>query len=81
MHMYEKGMKVRFYADRAPGIDMDAQGAPWDPEKAQEKMDFLNGRPVREGVIFDTCMNLCAIECGNIRHMIDAGDIICVIEE
>lgn len=81
MTVYEKGMKVRFFADRAPGIDMDAEGAAWDPELTHEKMDILDGRPVKEGVIFDTCMNLYAIECGSIRHMVVVDDIICVLSE
>ena len=42
--IFEIGMKVRFYADRAPGIDMDAEGAAWVPDD----MNIENGRPVKE---------------------------------
>lgn len=74
--VYEKGMKVRFYADRAPGIDMDAEGAAWEPdEKCAD-----GKRPVREGIIYDKCMNLYAIDSLNIRHMVVEDDIIEEIE-
>ena len=75
--IFEIGMKVRFYADRAPGIDMDAEGAAWVPDD----MNIENRRPVKEGIIYDKCMNLFAIDSKNIRHMVVEDDIIEEIKE
>lgn len=75
--MYEIGNKVRFYADRAPGIDMDAEGEAWEPDS----ISINGGRPVKEGVIYDKCMNLYAIDSLNIRHMVVEDDIIEEVKE